>query len=242
MGLSEAFMKIFPEMKLKDSNIGSVFVPLGKKEDISRYLLRADPDLDYQDKELFKIEDRDGLYYEKPNWIEKYLRRYLSEWWELSLPQYIKMFDPSNKETEENENEENDGIKLNVEDEDDEQDGYIVTSDEFEKDKVKYGQEEKFHYLIKQDGKLGKVLPKIIKLKNPYPGEPKFLRKRRHPKALRFFCHKPSECSWSFNKPFSFLTPTNDAQFLQYNCLFIIVNKTGIEPPAIALQCKNYIK
>ena len=32
------------------------------------------------------------------------------------------------------------------------------------------------------------------------------------------------------------------ARFVQYNCLFIIVNKTGIEPPAIALQCKIYIK
>ena len=31
MGLSEAFMKIFPEIRLKDSNIGTVFVPLGKK-------------------------------------------------------------------------------------------------------------------------------------------------------------------------------------------------------------------
>ena len=62
MGLSEAFMKIFPDIKLKDSNISSVFVPLGKKEDISRYLLRADPELDYYDKELFEIDGREGLY------------------------------------------------------------------------------------------------------------------------------------------------------------------------------------
>ena len=55
MGLSEAFMKIFPEIRLKDSNIGTVFVPLGKKEDISRYLLRADTELDYYDKESIKI-------------------------------------------------------------------------------------------------------------------------------------------------------------------------------------------
>ena len=55
-------------------------------------------------------------------------------------------------------------------------------------------------------------------------------------------CHKPSECSWSFNKPFSVLTPTNDAQFLQYNCLFIVVNKTDKEPPEIALQSKKYTK
>ena len=32
-------------MKLKDLNISSVFVPLGKKEEISRYLLRDDPEL-----------------------------------------------------------------------------------------------------------------------------------------------------------------------------------------------------
>ena len=46
-----------------------------KKEDISRYLLRADTELDYYDKELFEIEDKEGLYYEKPNRIDKYLRR-----------------------------------------------------------------------------------------------------------------------------------------------------------------------
>ena len=31
MGLSKAFMKIYPEIKIKDSHIGTVFVPLGKK-------------------------------------------------------------------------------------------------------------------------------------------------------------------------------------------------------------------
>ena len=48
-------MKIFPEIRLKDSNISSVFVPLGKKVDVSRYLMRADPDLDYGSIELFEI-------------------------------------------------------------------------------------------------------------------------------------------------------------------------------------------
>ena len=62
MGLSEAFMKIFPEIRLKDSNISSVFVPLGKKEDVSRYLMRADPDQDYGNIELFEITGREGLY------------------------------------------------------------------------------------------------------------------------------------------------------------------------------------
>ena len=47
----------------------------------------------------------------------------------------------------------------------------------FEKDKLKYGQEVKFHYLITETGDIGKALPNMMKLENPYPGEPKFLRK-----------------------------------------------------------------
>ena len=52
---------------------------------------------------------------------------------------------------------------------------------------IKYGSEAKFHYIITENGEIGEALPDIIQLENPYPGEPKFLRKRRHPKALRFF-------------------------------------------------------
>ena len=107
MGVSEAYMKIFPDIRLKDSNIGTLFVPLGKKEDISRYLLRADPDLNYLDKELMEIEDREGLYYEKPNWIDKYLRRDQSKLEEVCYTQYLKMFDPTNNAKEEDEKEEN---------------------------------------------------------------------------------------------------------------------------------------
>ena len=209
MGLSEAYMKIFPDIKLKDSNITSVFVPLGRKEDISRYLLRADPELDYHDKELFEIFDREGLYYEKPNWIEKYLRRDMSEWNELCLPQYIKMYDPTNKGEKEDEDgrvdEETNGKQENenktsyVEDEVEEDynneepdicmgpEGDAVAASRFEKDKAKYGQEVKFHYLITETGEIGKALPNVMKLENAYPGEPKFLRKRKHPKSLRFY-------------------------------------------------------
>ena len=41
--------------------------------------------------------------------------------------------------------------------------------------------------MITSSGKPGKKLPKYIELENPCPGEPRFLRKRKHPKALRFF-------------------------------------------------------
>ena len=171
MGVSEAFMKIFPEIKLKDSNIGSVFVPLGKKEEISRYLLRANPDLDYFDKELFEVEGREGLYYEKPNWIEKYLRRDMTKLSEICLPQYIKMFDPTNKNKNDEEEKENDDLTSEDEIENDQ------ISTQFEKDKIKYGSEMKFHYMIKENGEIGEALPDLITLDNSYPGEPKYLRK-----------------------------------------------------------------
>ena len=40
--------------------------------------------------------------------------------------------------------------------------------------------------MITSNGKPGKKLPKYIELENSLPREPKFLRKRNHPKALRY--------------------------------------------------------
>ena len=74
MSLFEAFMKIIPTMHMKDSNVGVEYVPLGKPQDVSRYLVRANEELAYPTKELFEVENREGLYYERPNIIDKYLR------------------------------------------------------------------------------------------------------------------------------------------------------------------------
>ena len=60
-------------------------------------------------------------------------------------------------------------------------------SSDFEKDKIKFGQEVKFHYLITETGEIGKPLPKLMKIGSPCPGEPNFIRKRKHPKSLRFY-------------------------------------------------------
>ena len=182
MGLSEAYMKIFPDMNLKDSNIASEFIHLGRKEDMSRYLCRADPEQNYMDYvELFEVKEREGLYWEKPNWIDKYLRRDLSEWEELSLPQYVKMFSPTNqgKEEDTDDSSEEEDLEPTVLEEN--------YKRKLEKDKAKYGKEVKFHYLITDSGDFGKPLPNLMVINHPYPGEPRFLRKRRHPKSLRFF-------------------------------------------------------
>ena len=146
--------------------------------------MRADPDKDYGSIELFEIADREGLYYEKPNWVDKYLRRERSEWDELCLPQYVKMFDPIQK----NENKLLDDDE--VEDIDSDVDLELLNeqeSSESEKNKIKYGQEIKFHYLITETGEMGKALPQLMKVGSPCPGEPNFLRKRKHPKSLRFY-------------------------------------------------------
>ena len=55
MGISEAFMKILPEMRLKNSNIKTLFIHLGKKEDIQRFMTRGDPELDYNGQDLIEI-------------------------------------------------------------------------------------------------------------------------------------------------------------------------------------------
>ena len=149
MGISEDFKKILPKMTMKNSNIGTEFVALGKREDISRYLMRADEDLEYFDKELFEVEGKEGLYYEKPNWIEKYVRRDMTKYGELSPVQYMKMFDSSNKgadEKAENEEEEN----LNDEDDHVKYDEAMQPEiSEFEKARNKFGPDVKFHCLVK---------------------------------------------------------------------------------------------
>ena len=142
--------------------------------------------MNYDGIELFEIEEREGKYYEKPNLVEKYLRRDMTEWNELCLPQYVKMFDPTSQNNNENEEEEDEDI------EESENDDYNRKQKEeaeqkFESDKAKYKSEVKFHYLITGTGELGKPLPNLMELKNPYPGEPRFLRKRRHPKSLRLY-------------------------------------------------------
>ena len=73
IGISEAYIRLLPEFRLKDSTIGTEFLPHGKREDISRFVVRAyKPENEEEESTsvnpaLFRISGRDGLYYEKPN-------------------------------------------------------------------------------------------------------------------------------------------------------------------------------
>ena len=177
MGLSEAYVKIFPDMKLKDSNITAMYVPLGKKEDINRYLVRADPELMYPGKELFGVDGKEGLYFEKPNWLDKYLRRDMTKWKELCFTQFVKMYEATNRGPKNNHKESNES---NSEDDNLDNDEKELSNDADKK-------LAKMNYLVREDGTLSEKLPDFLDLNDPLPGEPQFLKRRRLPKAIRFF-------------------------------------------------------
>ena len=105
----------------------------------------------------------------------------MSEWKELGLPQYVKMYDPTSQNRKENEDYEN----KDIEESDD--NGSEIDNEKFERDKARYRSEVKFHYLITETGEIGKALPNFMEVQNAYPGEPRLLRKRKHPKSLRLY-------------------------------------------------------
>ena len=47
MGEAEAFYRIMPDFHLKDSNVSTVFVPVSKRENRSKYLVKIDEKLDH---------------------------------------------------------------------------------------------------------------------------------------------------------------------------------------------------
>ena len=74
MGECEAFYKIFLDFHLKDSNVKTVFVPVSKKENRSKFLLKIYEIFNYNEKEKFKVEGREGFFVEQYDIISKYER------------------------------------------------------------------------------------------------------------------------------------------------------------------------
>ena len=175
MGETEAFFKIFPDLHLKDSNVKTVFVPLSNKENRSKFLVKVDESLQYGDKEMFKIEGREGYYVEKYDVISKYERSKNKQ--DLSFSQFSKMYAPAWKKK-----------KKNVDNE-----ASSDSEDELQDDLVE-GEDSKFDHVMKcfgkphTDCKMRKThkLKDYIEIENPYPGEPPLMKKRRFPAVLRF--------------------------------------------------------
>ena len=125
---------------------------------------------------IFPVSGRDGLFMEKPDLIDKYIRRPGpgNEYAEhkdtdpntdkLVLSQFSKMMEASHRKQWDE-----------IED--------VIDVDSFNIDES----DAKFHYIMTPDNSDIKIpLPEHMKLAPKYPGENNILRKRRFPAAIRF--------------------------------------------------------
>ena len=194
MGEAEAYYKILPNMTLKFSSLDTIFIPSDKKELRSRFLMKLQTSDDNSEIGVEVKGGRDGLFLEKPDIIDKYCRREITddnlELEELSPTQFGKMFQPvSRKKTDQSkEDDEKKQMEDNEEGnnvEDDAHGEIIVGEREENEDKIVT------YYITTNPIHSEKRLPKFIKIKDPVPGEVTLWERRSFPKAARM--HKKQE-------------------------------------------------
>ena len=187
VGEAEACYKLFANMNLVYSSIATIFVPTEPKGQRRQFLQRQDP----ESGQGFKVEDKEGLFLEKPDLISKYERRKLVTGEEeelepdreeaenldqMCLCQYVKMYEGKGWQQMRRTNEE--GEVEAPQEEDIPEEGELAEEDDF-------------NFLITGDpDERRRPIPQILTLENPLPGEPKILHKRTFPRALRFFKKK----------------------------------------------------
>ena len=176
MGQAEAYYKLIPSLRMKYSTVRTVFVPTDKKELRSKFLMKVQENEETHGKLAFNVEGREGLFIEKADIIDKFVRQPgpknpHNEFKDtdpdnenLCLVQFAKMMEITQRKPDDDDELDVDVEELNL-DEDD----------------------EKFHYIMVADDCIDKVpLPNMIKLMPKYPGENNVMRKRRFPAAIRF--------------------------------------------------------
>ena len=168
MGEAEAIYKLIPDMRLKGSNVTCQWVSLCTKEERSSRFRKATENHLKSGIDAFKLEGHDGLFYETQDIWSKYLRR-PEELKDLCFAQFSKMY-RTNK----------------TDDDDNDEENFEDIDDSINEKKIEYF--NKFNYIMTYEnlGSKGKELPKKIELKNLYPGEPKFMKRRTFPAALRY--------------------------------------------------------
>ena len=176
MGQAEAYYKLIPNLHMKYSTVKTVFIPTDKRELRSRFLQKVEKNEATYDKIVFEVNGREGLFIERPDLIDKYVRRpgpgnVYQEFEEggtdledLVCIHFTKMFETNSRKEKDNEQDFIDEEELNFDEND-----------------------IKFHYIMRADlNKNQTLLPKFIKLLPKYPGENNLMRKRRFPAAVRF--------------------------------------------------------
>ena len=96
MGEAEALYKLFPNLKMKDSNVTCVFLQTGKKNERSKFLTSMDRECNWHDKVGVQVEGREGLMVEKPDIIDKYCRKHRSVG-KITPSQFAKIYEATSR-------------------------------------------------------------------------------------------------------------------------------------------------
>ena len=161
IGECEAFFRILPHLNMKYSNIESIFVPTGFRENRSKFLKQLTEEEVLNFPNVCKIEGREGYLIEKPSMLDKYERMNRSKnpaLNQLSYIQFSKRYSTSKVMPKPEE----------------------LSSEVIEKPS-NLSSSQMNEYILTHDFQIQQELiklPKMIELLNVVPGEPKFMRLR----------------------------------------------------------------
>ena len=197
IGESEGFYKLLPDLLLTNSNITKVWLSLENPKEKVKRMRRAEEDVKEANEIYKKIDGAEGLWSEQPDLMSKWYRRenavseeeqeMYADVGDVSLAQFAKMYTGSksgdDKQRDEYEGQNDQHADIYPEDE-----ATVVEENDDRPD-------AHFHYLMWGGGEDEEVkgqllLPNVIKIKDPLPGELPFMRKRRSPAVLRFMKNK----------------------------------------------------
>ena len=172
IGEAEAFYKLIPNLKLKDSNVTTQWLSIGDPNEVTKRLKQATEEDIKSGLQLITLKDREGFFYLTPDMMSKYTRRDpIIE--KVVASHFAKMFQGGMRSTKQHEEE--NSIHDDVE-------PYLPNSDNDD--------ETKFHYIITPEtalpGSQRVPLPEVISLQSTYPRESKYMKKRNFPAVLRF--------------------------------------------------------
>merc|ERR1711954_584461 len=91
IGEAEAFYKLIPNLKLKDSNVTTQWLSIGDPDETTKRLKQATEEDIKSGLPLITLKDKEGYYYLTPKMMSKYLRRD-ENIEKVVASQYAKMF------------------------------------------------------------------------------------------------------------------------------------------------------
>ena len=246
MGEAEAVYRLTKEFHFRDSDATCVFVQTSKRSERSKILKNVTGKPEYKHMKKITVEkQKDNEYVEQYDINSKYDRRpkeQLPDLDDLSFSQMAKMYNshwgnkskPKEEGSDEEEKEEETELLSALSQQNYEtptvslsalsQNNYNTTtpSDQTENSSDEESEDEnsddKFFRVMASKWKKGNgpYLPKVFKLKDPYPGEPPYMKLRTKPAVLRFHKYKvekDTEAYW-FSEAILYMPHDNEEDLL----------------------------